>query len=80
MTAALFNTEKVVGMIKKPARDKWVDESCYNEFLTPFAFERAGKVEEIANTAVLLVSNLSSYTSGTIVTADGGMVHKGPLF
>ena len=67
-------------MMKNPPCDKWVDESRYNEFLTPFAFERAAKVEEIANTAVFLASNLSSYTPGTIVTVDGGMVHKGPLF
>ena len=73
-------TEKLVGMMKKAARDKWDDESRYKEFLDPFAFERAATVKEIANMAVFLVSDLSSYTSGTIVTVDGGMVHKGPLF
>jgi len=73
-------TDKLVGMMKKAARDKWDADRRYNEFLTPFAFERAATVEEIANMAVFLVSDLSSYTSGTIVTVDGGMVHKGPLF
>ncbi len=73
-------TEKLVGMMKKAARDQWGDEARYNEFLAPFAFGRAATVEEIAHMAVFLVSDLSSYTSGTIMTVDGGMVNKGPLF
>lgn len=73
-------TEKLVGMMKKAAVDKWEDEGRYEEFLKPFAYGRAAKVEEIANMAIFLVSDLSAYTSGTIVTVDGGMVHKGPLF
>lgn len=73
-------TEKLVGMMKKAALDKWNDESRYGELLEPFAFGRAATVEEIANMAVFLVSGLSAYTSGTIVTVDGGMVNKGPLF
>ncbi|MDP7601708.1 MAG: SDR family oxidoreductase [Rhodospirillales bacterium] len=36
--------------------------------------------EEIATMAVFLASPLSAYTSGTIITVDGGMVNKGPLF
>ena len=73
-------TEKLVGMMKKAARDKWGDESRYNEFLAPFAFGRAATTEEIAQMAVFLLSDLSRYTTGTIVTVDGGMVNKGPLF
>ncbi len=73
-------TEKLVGMMKKAAADKWDDESRYQEFLEPFAYGRAATVDEIANMAVFLVSDLSAYTSGTIVTVDGGMVNKGPLF
>ena len=73
-------TEKLVGMMKKAAADQLGDEGRYQEFLAPFAYGRAATVEEIANTALFLASDLSSYTSGTIVTVDGGMVHKGPLF
>lgn len=73
-------TDKLVGMMKKAAVDQLGDESRYLEFLAPFAYGRAATVEEIANTAVFLASDLSAYTSGTIVTVDGGMVHKGPLF
>ncbi len=73
-------TDKLGGMMKKAALDKWGDESRYAEFFEPFAFGRAATVEEIADMAVFLVSDLSAYTTGTIVTVDGGMVHKGPLF
>ena len=34
-------TDKLVGMMKNAARDQLNDEARYNEFLTPFAFERA---------------------------------------
>ena len=73
-------TDKLVGMMQKSALDKFGDAEKYTEFFKPFAYGRAGSVEEVANMAVFLVSDLSSYTSGTIMTVDGGMVNKGPLF
>jgi 3-oxoacyl-[acyl-carrier protein] reductase len=42
-------------------------------------FGRPATVDEVAATVVFLASDLSSYTSGTIVSVDGGLVHKGPL-
>jgi|TARA_B100001971_G_scaffold56733_1_gene51761 NAD(P)-dependent dehydrogenase (short-subunit alcohol dehydrogenase family) len=74
------STEKLVSMMKKAALDKWEDESRYQEFYEPFAFDRVATPEEIATMAVFLASPLSAYTSGTIITVDGGMVNKGPLF
>ncbi len=74
------STEKLVSMMKKAALDKWGDEDRYEEFLKPFAFDRAATPEEIAAMTVFLASPLSAYTSGAILTVDGGMVNKGPLF
>ena len=74
------STEKLASIMKKAAQDKWGDEGRYREFLEPFAFDRAATPEEIAVMTVFLASPLSAYTSGTIVTVDGGMVNKGPLF
>ena len=73
-------TERLVRMMKKTAADRFGDESRFTEFTNPLAFGRAGTSEEIASMAAFLASDLSAYTSGTIVTIDGGMVNKGPLF
>lgn len=73
-------TENFVEMKKKAAYNRWRDEKRYKDFLAPFAFGRAAALEEVANMLVFLVSDLSSYTSGTIPTVDGRMVPKGPLF
>ena len=43
-------------------------------------FGRAGRVEEVAALAAFLASDLSGYTSGTIVTVDGGMASRRKAF
>ena len=73
-------TDRLVRLMKKASHDKYGDESRYQEFLDPFAFNRAAKPDEIAWMAAFLVSERSAYTSGTVVTVDGGMVNRGPLF
>ncbi len=73
-------TEKLVSMMKKGARDQLGDESRYEEFFAPMGFGRAATTNEIADMTAFLASDLSAYTTGTIVTVDGGMINKGPLF
>lgn len=73
-------TEKLVSMMKKAARDQFGDENRYEEFFEPFGFSRAGTCEEVADMTAFLASGLSAYTTGTIITVDGGMINKGPLF
>ena len=46
--------------------DRW------RELTTGFPFGRLGTVDEVANMAVFLCSDLSSYTTGTVITIDGG--------
>ena len=45
---------------------KWIPEK--------IPLNRAGEPEEIANVALFLASDLSSYVTGTAVLADGGWV------
>jgi NAD(P)-dependent dehydrogenase (short-subunit alcohol dehydrogenase family) len=73
-------TERIVRIAKKAAADRLGDESRYQEILGSFAFERIATVEEIADMAAFLVSDLSAYTSGTIVTIDGGHVYNRKMF
>lgn len=73
-------TERVVKMFKREARERWGDESRYGEFFGGLAFGRAATVEEIADMTAFLASDLSAYTTGTIVTIDGGMIYGGTLF
>jgi NAD(P)-dependent dehydrogenase (short-subunit alcohol dehydrogenase family) len=42
-------------------------------------FGRAATTDEIAATVVFLASDLCAYTSGTIVTIDGGITHRSQL-
>ena len=44
----------------------------WRELTTGFPFGRLATVAEVANMIVFLCSDLSSYTTGTVVTVDGG--------
>jgi NAD(P)-dependent dehydrogenase (short-subunit alcohol dehydrogenase family) len=65
-------TDRVVKISRKRAQQMLGDEERYPELLKKNPFGRPASVEEIAATVVFLASDLSSYTSGTIVTIDGG--------
>jgi len=55
------------------------DESRWKDGFSKMPFGRPATVDEIAAAAVFLASDLSGYTSGTIVTIDGGLTHQGVL-
>ncbi|HMA07898.1 MAG TPA: SDR family oxidoreductase [Ramlibacter sp.] len=72
-------TERLVGLMQKEAGTRFGDPSRWRELEKGFPFGRAATVEEIASTVVLLASDRSSYTTGTVFTIDGGMVNRGSL-
>jgi NAD(P)-dependent dehydrogenase (short-subunit alcohol dehydrogenase family) len=72
-------TERLVGLMQKEARDRFGTPDRWKELMKPFPFGRAGTPEEIAAMTVLLASDLSAYTTGTVVTIDGGMANAGSL-
>jgi hypothetical protein len=72
-------TERLIGLMQKEAGTRFGDMSRWRELEKGFPFGRAATVEEIASTVVLLASDRSSYTTGTVFTIDGGMVNRGSL-
>jgi len=67
-----IETDRQVVRWKARAKKELNDENRWRELTTGFPFGRLGTVSEIANTIVFLCSDRSSYTSGTIITIDGG--------
>ena len=59
--------------------EKAGDESKWRDSYRNMPFGRPATVDEIAATIVFLASDLSSYTSGCVVTIDGGMTNRGAL-
>jgi NAD(P)-dependent dehydrogenase (short-subunit alcohol dehydrogenase family) len=51
--------------------DAW-DMDLFAERARTFPLRRAGESNEIVGTALYLASDASSYTTGTILTVDGG--------
>jgi len=55
------------------------DESKWKDAYAKMPFGRPATVDEVAATAVFMASDLSGYTSGTVVTIDGGLTNMGVL-
>jgi len=73
-------TDRLVTIMRQRARDRLGDAERWQELMRPLPFGRAGTPEEIGWMAAFLASDKSAYTSGTIVTIDGGAAHRGPMF
>lgn len=51
-----------------------IPEDKYNERMSSIAMKRIGTPEDIANAALYLASDLSSYVTGQVIGVDGGML------
>ncbi|GHF78946.1 hypothetical protein FHX82_003317 [Amycolatopsis bartoniae] len=65
-------TERIVKLMKSRARTEFGDENRYRELMSAFPLGRPAKPREIADLIAFLASDRSAYTTGTIVTVDGG--------
>src|SRR5271170_1456043 len=65
-------TERLVTLMKTRAQTQFGDAERWTEFMKPLAFGRAARPEEIGWMAAFLASDRSAYTTGSIVTIDGG--------
>jgi NAD(P)-dependent dehydrogenase (short-subunit alcohol dehydrogenase family) len=69
-------TDRIVKVLKGKATSRFGDESRYAELLGAYPRGRAATVREIADLFPVLASERSAYTSGTIITVDGGITSK----
>jgi NAD(P)-dependent dehydrogenase (short-subunit alcohol dehydrogenase family) len=65
-------TERAEMMARTRAKEQFGDEERWPDMYKSNPFGRAGTPAEIANTVAFFASPLSGYTSGTILTIDGG--------
>lgn len=73
-------TDRLVGLMKKKAADRTGDPGRWQELFAPMPFGRAATPEEIGDMIAFLASPRSGFTSGTIVTIDGGMAARSRAF
>lgn len=69
-------TERITRVLRSHASALLGDETRATELMAGYPLGRAATVEEIADLFVYLASPRSSYTSGTIITVDGGITSK----
>jgi NAD(P)-dependent dehydrogenase (short-subunit alcohol dehydrogenase family) len=65
-------TDRLITLTRHRAQLRLGDPERWPELMQGHAFGRAAKPEEIAWMAAFLASDKSAYTTGSIVTIDGG--------
>ena len=69
-------TDRLVSLYRQMAETQLGDASRYEELYKGMSFGRPATPDEIAWTAAFLASERSAYTSGCIVTIDGGLAAR----
>jgi NAD(P)-dependent dehydrogenase (short-subunit alcohol dehydrogenase family) len=69
-------TDRLISLHKQMAQAKLGDASRYEELFKEMSFGRPATAEEIANAVAFFASERSAYTSGTILTIDGGQSNR----
>lgn len=68
-------TDRMETRLRVFAQQQFGDAERWRELTADMPFGRAGKPEEIAAATAFLASDLSAYTTGTILTIDGGLAN-----
>ena len=76
ISPGLVLTERLEKLLKQRALDKFGNADQWQELTHNAPFHRTAAVDEIAASAVFLASSRSSYTSGAVLSIDGGFVRR----
>jgi len=66
-------TDRIVSLMKTAAQRRFGDESRYRELMASYPLGRPAHPREIADMMAFLASDRSAYTTGVVVTIDGGI-------
>jgi NAD(P)-dependent dehydrogenase (short-subunit alcohol dehydrogenase family) len=70
------DTTRIYNMLRKFAQIGLGDADRYEELLERYPLKRPAKVQEITDLFLFLASFRSGYTSGTVITVDGGIASR----
>jgi NAD(P)-dependent dehydrogenase (short-subunit alcohol dehydrogenase family) len=70
-------TDRMTGRLKEVAKQRLGDEARWRELITNYPRGRAASPREIADMMAFLASDRSAYTTGVIMTIDGGLTASG---
>lgn len=73
------DTPRIYKLLRTRAQDWFGDESRWEELRDRYPLKRPAKVAEITDAIVFLASERSGYTSGTILTIDGGIASRSSI-
>lgn len=72
-------TDRMPKLLKKRAADWLGDENRWEELLARYPQGRMATPQEIADAIVFLASDRSGFTSGTVLTIDGGITSRNSI-
>ena len=72
------DSDRLEMLVKRRSIARFGDESRWREIFANMPFGRPAQPAEIAASVVFLASPCSSYTTGAVLTIDGGLAARGP--